>query len=231
MNKPELYFIPGTMCDPLIWSKIWPELSSQFELIHLPIPDEDNIDDLLSSLSASLPQEQVNLIGFSMGGYLATCLAEQAPRRFTQVLVLSNSPCALPEAEMTQRKQTINWLERFQYRGITKQKALSMLAQSPSDSDELLSIIAKMEQNLGYDTLLTQFKATSYRSDQSAFLATNKTKLGFCFGDQDKLVNKPWLHSLAKQHGFDAIEVPNCGHMLPLEQPESLISVIQNRFT
>lgn len=231
MSKTKLYFIPGTMCDQLIWSKIWPSLESQFELIHLPIPSEDNIQAVLSSLQTSLPRENVNLIGFSMGGYLATCLAEQQPNLFNKLLIISNSPCALPEAEMLQRKQTIDWLQRFKYRGITEQKVVNMLAKNTVNRAELKATIEQMESNLGYDTLLTQLTATSNRSDKSTFLSSNTVDIAFCYGDQDKLVNKTWLQKLSFTHNFSLTEVANCGHMLPLEQPEKLIEIVHNTFS
>lgn len=221
------------MCDQLIWSKIWPSLTTQFELIHLSVPNEDNIEGLLSSLSTvfASKQEKANLIGFSMGGYLATCLAELQPNTFDKLLIISNSPCVLPKDELLQREQTINWLERFQYRGITEQKALSMLADNAYNRESLKDIMATMERNLGYNSLITQLKATSSRVDKSSFLASRQTNMTFCFGDQDKLVNKSWLKALAQEHDFDAIEVANCGHMLPLEKPEQLVKIITDTFS
>lgn len=219
------------MCDQLLWSKIWPSLKSQFELIHVPIPSEDNIDDLLSSLSTSLPAQDVNLVGFSLGGYLAACLAELKPSRFNKVLVIANTPCALPDDEMQQRLQTINWLKRFPYRGITQQKVNSLLANKVTDREELTSIIERMEQNLGYHRLLEQLQSTSYRLDKSSFLASKQTQFQFCFGDEDKLIQREWITQLTLEHGITAIEVSNCGHMMPLEQPEKLVEIASEYFS
>lgn len=230
MNKTKLYFIPGTMCDQLIWSKVWPSIEQQFELIHLPVPDEDNIENVLSSLLPAFQEDNVNLIGFSMGGYLATCLAEFRPNMVNNLLVISNSPCALPKDEILQRKQTISWLERFQYRGLTEQKAFSMLAANNVDRESLKGIMETMEQNLGYDRLIRQLKATSQRIDKSQFIASKQTNITFCYGDQDKLVDTAWLVALAQEHDLQALEVKSCGHMLPLEQPDRLVEVIHNTF-
>lgn len=219
------------MCDQLIWSKVWPSLESQFELIHIPIPSEDNIDVLLSSLSASLPDQEVNLIGFSLGGYLATCLAELKPNRFNKVLVVANSPCPLPDEEIRQRRQTINWLERFPYRGITQQKVNDILAKAVKNRRELTSIIEQMEQNLGYHRLLEQLKATSHRQDKAPFIASKLTRFQFCFGDEDKLVQTSWLTQLALEYDITAIKINNCGHMMPLEQPEKLVEIISEYFS
>ena len=218
------------MCDQLLWSKVWPSLESQFELIHIPIPSEDNIDALLSSLSASMPEQDVNLVGFSLGGYLATCLAELTPSRFNKVLVIANTPCALPDEEMQQRSQTINWLKRFPYRGVTQQKVNSLVAKKVSGLAELTSIIGQMEQNLGYHRMLEQLQSTSYRQDKSSFLAAKQTQFQFCFGDEDRLIQREWMAKLTLEQGITAIEVDNCGHMMPLEQPDKLIAITINYF-
>ena len=228
--KPKLYWIPGTMCDQLVWSRTWPELEQEFELVHLTIPTEPSVDDIVMALSAQINESEINLIGFSLGGYLATCLAEHFPNKVANLLVISNSPCPLPEAEIQQRKQTINWLEKFAYRGVTEQKINTMLAASRADDIGLKQVIMKMEENLGYDTLLPQLKATSNREGKSEFISNTSTQISFCFGDEDRLVNHTWLTQVAQQNDCQLFKVENCGHMLPLEQPQILVSVIRKLF-
>lgn len=230
-NKPKLYFIPGTMCDPLIWSRIWPELEQDFQLQHLAIPADTALPQLLDGLLQQICEDKANLVGFSMGGYLATCLAEKWPARFNKVILLSNSPCQLPEAEMIQREQTINWLQKFKYRGITEQKMQSMLAQSRANDTSIKQIIMQMEQNLGYPTLLQQLQATSKRADKSDVLKAKQVAFSFCYGDEDNLVNKAWLSAIAKQQNYPLLQVANCGHMLPLEQPQALVKLIIDSFS
>lgn len=225
-NKPKLYFIPGTMCDPLIWSRIWPELEQDFQLQHLAIPADTDLPQLLDGLLQQINEDKANLVGFSMGGYLATCLAEKWPEKFDKVIVISNSPCQLPEAEMLQREQTINWLQKFQYRGMTEQKMQSMLAQSRANDTSIKQIMVQMEQNLGYPTLLLQLQATSKRTDKSEVLTAKQVAFSFCHGDEDKLVNKAWLSSITQEQNYPLLQVPDCGHMLPLEQPKALLGFI-----
>ncbi len=229
-NKPKLYFIPGTMCDPLIWSRIWPELKQDFQLQHVAIPAHNDLPQLLDGLWQQISEDKANLVGFSMGGYLATCLAEKWPERCNKVIVISNSPCQLPETEMIQREQTINWLQKFQYRGITEQKMQSMLAQSRANDTSIKQIIMQMEQNLGYPTLLQQLQATSKRTDKSDVLKAKQVAFSFCHGDEDNLVNKAWLSTIAKQQNYPLLQVADCGHMLPLEQSDKLIEFIAKQF-
>lgn len=227
--KTTLYLIPGTMCDPLLWSYIKPELEKQFELIHLTIPVENDIELVLTGLQAQLPNEPVNLLGFSLGGYLATCLAEITPKRFARLMIVSNSPCQLPETEIKQRQQTIKWLRQFPYSGITDKKIEQMLARENKKNAAIKSIIKTMEQNLGYDCLLRQLQATSERQDKSSVMVNSTIDWHFCFGDEDNLVNFDWMEQIAKQ-GCNTYQIANCGHMLPLEQPQALVELINTVF-
>lgn len=224
--KPTLYFIPGTMCDHGIWSKIWPELQHHFELIHLPVPTQYEFTDLLQQLLSLLPNEKVNLIGFSMGGYLAACIAQQKPEWIERLLVISNSPCALPLEEIQQRQQTLNWLNSFQYAGITEQKINQMLAQAHQQDQALKQLIRDMELRLGYDRLVQQLTATTERVELTELV--NQPNSHFCYGDEDQLINASWLEQkVAPSHLH---QFKQCGHMLPLEQPELLVELIHTLF-
>ena len=225
--KQTLYFIPGTMCDHGIWSRIWPDLQHDFELIHLPVPTEYEFTVLLHHLIEQLPDEKVNLIGFSMGGYLAACIAQYKPELIKRLLVISNSPCALPNEEVQQRQQTLNWLKKFQYAGITEQKINQMLAQCHQQDQALKQLIRDMELRLGYDRLVQQLTATTKR-EELAELVTQPNRY-FCYGDEDKLVNAQWLkQKVAPSHLY---QFNQCGHMLPLEQPRLLVELIQTLFS
>lgn len=217
------------MCDPLLWSYMRTELEQQFDLVHLVIPVADELEAVLSGLQSQLPEEPVNLLGFSLGGYLATCLAELLPTRFNRLLIVSNSPCKLPDSELKQRQQTIKWLSQFPYSGITDKKIEQMLALDNRANLEIKSIIKTMERNLGYDCLLKQLTATSDRQDKSSVISNSKAQWHFCFGEEDNLVNFDWIQQIIEQ-GVNVYNIANCGHMLPLEQPSELVNIINKVF-
>lgn len=217
------------MCDPLLWSYMSTELEQQFDLVYLVIPEVNELGAVLSGLQAQLPDEPVFLLGFSLGGYLAACLAELSPNSFSRLLIVSNSPCKLPDSELKQRQQTIKWLSQFPYSGITDKKIEQMLALENRDNLEIKSIIRTMEQNLGYDCLLKQLTATSDRQDKSNVISSSTAQWHFCFGEEDNLVNFDWIEQITKQ-GNQVYTIAKCGHMLPLEQPKELVKIINQVF-
>jgi pimeloyl-ACP methyl ester carboxylesterase len=161
--KPKLYFIPGTMCDERLWEDAWPLLQTSYHCVHLAIPMEPSIDAIIESLSEMLPSSGVNLIGFSLGGYLASQFACRYPQRLTTLIVLANSPTALPSYEITRREAVIRWVERQGYDGVPDRVINDQLHPNHKNNQPMLSKVKAMDATLGEQVLLQQLKATSTR--------------------------------------------------------------------
>ncbi len=77
--KKNLYFIPGTMCDLRLWSAMIDELNclhpNEFQYHFLNISKQTSIDEIIDDINKQLPDEKIILIGFSLGGYLASAFA------------------------------------------------------------------------------------------------------------------------------------------------------------
>lgn len=222
-----LYFLPGTMCDQRLWQDLWPALDSNFELHHVDLPQEDCFDKIIEKLSRQLPDTPFHLIGFSLGGYVASLLACRFPERIKALLVLSNSPGALSQLERQQRQQTIQWVEKFGYKGLTSNRINQLLHQQHHDQPRLSEIITAMDRDGGKDKLLSQLKATTKRQPLSDPLGQLTCPVHYVYGEQDCLVDKPMLARLtASQPHIDAREISGAGHMLPLEAPARLAGYI-----
>ena len=218
MSKKPLYFLPGTMCDVTLWRDVWPLLAESFELIHVPIPECESLEQMAESLRSQFAEEKVNLVGFSLGGYLATYFASRYPDCVERMLILANSPCALPESELEQRRKTLDWLKHVAYKGALDSRIRPLLGSSSRSNQELILHIQQMEHSLGLDQLRPQLAATSDREDLAVFLNQTRLPIHFLYGEQDILVNRAWFAQLTNPN----ISVRNCGdfgHMLPLEAP------------
>ena len=134
---------------------------------------------------------------------------------------------------MQQRKQAIAWLEKYNYQGITIEKALSYIDQDNLNNEKVASVVStikQMDNLLGGDVLLQQLQATSVRRDLAKPLLASKADIHFICSEQDSLVNFDWLNKLIHQSkSITAMKVKGKGHMLPLEQPQ-LIADTLNQF-
>ncbi|SHE88651.1 Pimeloyl-ACP methyl ester carboxylesterase [Microbulbifer donghaiensis] len=222
-----LYLIPGTMCDERLWRYLWPMLEDRRPR-HLPIPPGENIAELVEGLLAQLPAAPVNLFGFSLGGYLAAALAVTHPERIARLFICANTLRALPESELRQRRQLLDWVARHGYSGISDRKIAAMLAPANRGRGEIADIMRSMDATLGERALVAQLRATSERADLADGLVDLAAPATFCFGEEDELVNRPWLENLQRRRpGLRVTQIPGAGHMLPLERPQALAAEIR----
>ncbi|SDJ59947.1 alpha/beta fold hydrolase [Microbulbifer yueqingensis] len=222
MRSTPLIMIPGTMCDERLWQALEPQLAP-VEPRHLAIPRGDSIQEMLDGLVGGLPQGPVNLLGFSLGGYLAAALACAHPERVARLFVCANTPRALPEAELRQRRQLLDWVSRHGYSGISDRKIAAMVAPANREREDIAATMRAMDAAQGEATLVSQLGATSERADLARPLAELDMPVTFCFGQYDTLVTRDWLAALQRRRpDLRVRELPGAGHMLPLEAPAEL---------
>jgi pimeloyl-ACP methyl ester carboxylesterase len=82
----KLYLIAGTMCNEKLWTELLPHLHSSLELVYLNIPRSKSFDELAEYYNNTLGSEKVSLIGFSLGGYIATYFSMLYPERVEKYL-------------------------------------------------------------------------------------------------------------------------------------------------
>jgi len=216
--KTKLYLIPGTMCTEQLWQFLLPSLSDEFELCYLTIPNKMSLDDISDHLVAQFEEDRVNLLGFSLGGYIASLVASRFPERLDKLMVLANSPCALNADELSLRKQTVSILKRFGYKGMPRVKAEALLAEK---SALHIDLILEMDKTLGADTLLSQLENTSSRDDLMQPLLALECDVRFIYSQKDNLINLAWMQELKVLAGHKMSQkiVAGSSHMLPLEEP------------
>ncbi|EAQ64548.1 putative hydrolase [Marinomonas sp. MED121] len=226
--KTKLYLIPGTMCTQQLWQFLLPLLSDEFELCYLTIPNKMSLDDISDHLVAQFKEDRVNLLGFSLGGYIASLVASRFPERLDKLMVLANSPCALNADELSLRKQTVSILKRFGYKGMPRVKAEALLAEK---SALHIDLILEMDKALGADTLLSQLENTSLRDDLMQPLLALDCDVRFIYSQKDSLINLAWMQEFngLAGHKMSQKMVAGSSHMLPLEEP-SMISREINTF-
>ncbi len=229
-EEQTVYALPGTMCDERLWTKLNDE-ELHFSIHHIDIPQDNSMEHIIQSLEKILPDEPVNLLGFSLGGYIASAFCSKNYDRVKKLAVLSNSPTTLPNEEVKQREQLVNWVEKHGYSGITENKIKFLLHENNIANADIIQLIFDMDKVCGEQTLLNQLKATTYRSDLSIALAATNARVGFFYGRQDKLINEKKLESLANSFvNITTHKIETAGHMLPLESPNMLAEALNSYF-
>lgn len=221
----KVYLLPGTMCDERMWQMVLPYLPNHIVLNYLTIGSQSSIDELVDDIAAQLPDCASCLLGFSLGGYLATAFSIKYPERVSQLLVVANSPNALPAREVKERQRTINWLKTHGYTGVPTKRITNLLGDSAKSNQEIIELIRDMDACFGGEVLMQQLLATTLRENLFEQLQQLKMPVDYLVGAEDTLVNIDKLQSqISSSENMSFTLLKDTGHMLPLEQPEAFNS-------
>ena len=230
--KEKIYLIPGLMTDERLWSRIKPLLENEYELIHIPIPhteDFDEIIDILDKQFSNDSEEKVNLLGFSLGGYIASYYAITYPNRVNRLLMVAATPGSSSEAEIERRKEKFTVIEKEGFKGLSYDKAKSLVEKKNKDDSELIKIIQDMFIDLGKERFITQLTSTFYRKDLFADLVNLDLPIWFYYSEDDRLLSPNALDRLLNnEHNMKLISRVGTSHNIPLEVPDLLSDVIKD---
>ena len=230
--KEKIYLIPGLMTDERLWSRINPFLENEYELIHIPIPhteDFDEIIDILDKQFSNDSEEKVNLLGFSLGGYIASYYAITYPNRVNRLLMVAATPGSSSEAEIERRKEKFTVIEKDGFKGLSYDKAKSLVEKKNKDDSELIKIIQDMFIDLGKERFITQLTSTFYRKDLFTDLVNLDLPIWFYYSEDDRLLSPNALDRLLNnEHNMKLISRVGTSHNIPLEVPDLLSDVIKD---
>lgn len=226
-----LHFIPGTMCDARVWQPVRDRLSDAFETGYIPLETARTAPEFRARFHEALEAagEPLNLVAFSMGGYLALEFAIHHPEKVASVITVCSSAFGLHDAEKAQRTAALDYLERHTYRGIADARIKQMLHPDHFRDDAIKQVMRDMDRDIGLDILKIQLRETSDRTDLSPRLSEIGCPALILGGDSDPFLTADQRTRMASAipNGQSA-EAKHSGHMLPLEQPDWLAEQIRN---
>jgi len=217
-----LDFIPGTLCDERMWSRLTPLLGDGLEFNYVPLyeaQDRPQMQQLLAERCAP----RANIVAFSLGVYMALEYVLAHPERVNSLVLIAGSAKGLSQKEIDIRTRTIPMLERTAYAGLSGMRLREVLHPIHHNDQPTIDLIQRMALDLGKNVLLTQFRASMDRPDVMDRLHEIRCPVLLAGANEDKLVDPaifPEMHPRlpnARLRMYD-----NTGHMIPLEAPQVL---------
>lgn len=225
--KEKIYLIPGLMTDNRLWSRIIPFLENDYELVHTSIPHSEDFDEIIDILFNEFKEEKVNLLGFSLGGYIASYFAITYPNRVNRLFTVAATPGNSTEAEIERRKEKFVAIEKEGFVGLSYEKAKSLLENQ--NDEELIKIIQDMFMDLGKESFISQLTSTFYRKDLFEDLINLSIPIWFFYSKNDRLLNQEAIKKLLlDNHNMNIISREGTSHNIPLEEPKLLSAYIKN---
>jgi pimeloyl-ACP methyl ester carboxylesterase len=228
MNKQKVYFLPGTMCDERLWQKVWPKISTAIEPQHISLTEGKNFQELDQLIAEQLEEEQIHLVGFSMGGYAALHFALNHQEKIKSLVIIGASARGLNEEEIELRNTFMEVLRNQPYNGVSKGRIQQLLSPLNRNDQEIIRIIRQMDKDLGKEILISQVTATTNRPSLMDRLPELNLPVMLIFGKQEALVSFEEIKSMSQLLPDCKTKlIENSGHMVPLENPEVLADLLQ----
>lgn len=225
-TAPVLFF-PGTLCDERIFLPLWKQLSIA-QRRYVPLQWASSREEMLAlSEDRILSGEKVHLVGYSMGGYIATLVAARNMSNIASMTLISFDPAGLSDSEISQRKTLVKTLKNGHFKPDNEAYLARFIHPSRLQDNEVAGVVKSMAQDLGKSTLLAHTLATTPRDNTYKLLERISAPIALVGGVDDKIANIESLRLAAtKLSNATLCELENTGHMLPLEQTSLLASVI-----
>lgn len=226
--KEKIYFIPGLMTDIRLWKRVFPLLENEFELVHVPIPQTTNFDEMNKTLLEVFKEEKVNILGFSLGGYIASYFAINFPNRVKRIFLAAATASSTPIEEIEKRKEHLKNIEKGRLK-LSYKKALSLVEEKNQNDEDLINTIINMFDESGKETFISQLTSTLHREDIFDKLADLDLPIWIFYSKDDRLLNKEALEKMQfLKEKINLILREGTSHNLPLETPNELALYIKN---
>lgn len=235
---PACILLHGFLGNLTIWNALTTRLKKDHKVICIDLPGHGQSDVLDGTLGMAgmadavlqvVEKERlgrVDLVGHSMGGYVALAFAKANPEKVNGLLLLNSTPAADDEQRIASRKHGIT-VAKKNYKAIVSTSIANLFASNNRKK------LKREIENLKDEALKTPLKgyitgqeAMMNRPDLSDFFREASFKKAMLLGENDTLID--YLET--KNEFID--EIPNItilsgGHVLFLENTEKTYNNIQ----
>ncbi len=231
MKKPlPLVLLPGRGCNHLLWQYVLPKLPSFVKPIIPDILSCTSVDEILETIAAE-PEQHFALMGFSMGGFLAQAFYARYPERVSHLILLcctANAHHSTPD-EQAERLERITYYRAHPDIIISGQYLAHFVKAGHSHTERALQISLKMVQAVGVEVICQQMLATAERESFIEILSRCEIPRLVIGAHHDNITQAVHVVRLA-----EILRVTpalfDCGHMVPLEAPNELNTLLRQWF-
>ena len=228
MDKTNLLLLPGLLNEASLFEH---QADALADLVGITIADltgSDSIAALAADALAQAPEGPIVLTGLSMGGYVAFEIMRQAPERVRALALLSTT--ARPDTpEATAAREELIELAETDFPAVIERLLARFAHPDHANTPEVGGVFQSMASGLGYEVFVRQQRAIIGRADSRPTLAGIKCPTLILCGREDLVTPPEVHHELAAGIPGARLEIiEECGHLLPLEQPEQVTAILRD---
>jgi 3-oxoadipate enol-lactonase len=168
----------------------------------------------------------VDVVGLSMGGYVALAMWEATPSLFRSLTLADTKAAADGEEAREARDETIRRLVTDGRAALAADMASGLLGEAPSP--DAVARLRTMIEATPYETMVAALRGMRDRADRTALLSTITVPTLVVGGAEDRLMPEADMRALGDAiAGARTVIIPGAGHLPPIEQPEAMASALE----
>lgn len=227
--KKDIVFLPGMLFDHRLWAHTIESLSSNYQCHFVDLLGCDSLSSMFARID-HLSLSSFYLCGFSMGGYVALEYALQNTS-VQKLALVGYSPYGFTSQKQQQLKHKLANLPTGKFQGITLSQMRYFVHSSHLDNTVLIKHIQSITQDAGLDNYRKQQSATIERKNRVKQLSKFDYPTLLVGGQQDEQVSIDEIKKAAQYLHSGFVEtIEDCGHFIPLEQPDALLNILKTFF-
>ena len=231
MSFPTRIFVPGFLCDRRLWSHQATVLSPEAPARFVDLRHASDLEEMLSIVGGAAHEctsDPVDLIGFSMGGYVSQVFAARFPDRVRSLTLVAATGGPLSAGEIRARETMAALLEKSAYRGISDRELARYLSPAALADASIANVVRAMCADNTSEMYLRQMRATLHRESPVDALNRAHFSITLVAGREDRVVPLVALEKFRSEIPRAKLEiVAESGHYVPLEKPEALNAILE----
>jgi pimeloyl-ACP methyl ester carboxylesterase len=186
----------------------------------------EELADQIAGLIQALGYDQADVVGLSMGGYVALALWELSPGT-VRSLVLSNTKSgADSEAGKAGREAQAQAVVADGRAALATKLIGALLA--PSHDLTAAARLRTMVEATPVETIVASLRGMAVRPDRTGILGSITVPTLVTSGEEDGLIPPVDSHEMASAiPGSEFLVIPGAGHLSPIERPDAFSEALR----
>ena len=227
-QKKTLVFLPGMLNTEALWKHQEDALAPHFKIHHADIYNNYSLEGMAENI-LNHTEGQLILVGLSMGGYCAMEILRMCPERVDKIALFNTGARGSTPEQQQVRRRLIEQSRNGRFLGVGSKMLDVLLGDERRSDSTLRKFIVEMAIQSGQEVYVRQQTAIINRTNCRPMLQKAKAQFLCVAGSQDKITPPSSLqeiHSLVENSRY--YELPNCGHLAPLEFPEKSTEILKD---
>ncbi|MCY1657970.1 alpha/beta hydrolase [Dietzia sp. SL131] len=226
----KLVLLPGLHGDAQMWDPVIGALPDELSATALDLPAAADLESLVDQVAEQIAAGSV-VVGHSLGGVVAMHLAERHPQLLAGLVLVTAPVGAEDPGSAKARAERAAGLSQEQYEEIALDGMEAVYYGDRGHDPQVRAERLRAARVYGPERFAAHSIAIGARPDRWDFPATAPCPVLIVGASHDQVVptdeQRRWAEANSASH-VTYVEIPETGHMLPVEVPDQLASAISD---